>query len=97
MVLCLRWRIEIFHKILKSGLKVEECRLQTVDRLIHFLTIMSVIACIILCITLVARTNPNLPCTVILADEEWKILYTTTLDTIFNNGLGSKIDKPGLF
>ncbi|XVN42371.1 MAG: IS4 family transposase [Candidatus Rickettsia vulgarisii] len=73
---CLRWRIEIFHKILKSGLKVEECRLQTVDRLIHFLTIMSVIAWRIFFIALVARTNPNLPCTVILADEEWKVLYT---------------------
>jgi hypothetical protein len=24
---CLRWRIEVFHKILKSGLNVEQCRL----------------------------------------------------------------------
>lgn len=36
---CLRWRIKVFHKILKSVLKVEECRLQTADRLIRFLTI----------------------------------------------------------
>ena len=32
---CLRWRIETFHKILKSGLKVEDCRLETADRLIR--------------------------------------------------------------
>ncbi len=72
---CLRWRIEVCHKISKSGLKVETCRLQTGDRLIRFLTIMSVIAWRIFFITLIARTNPNLPCTAILADEEWKILY----------------------
>ncbi|MFO9618720.1 IS4 family transposase [Legionella pneumophila serogroup 1] len=72
---CLRWRIEIFHKILKSGFKVEECRLGTADRLIRFLTIMSVIAWRIFFITLVSRANPNLPCTSLLADEEWKVLY----------------------
>jgi hypothetical protein len=37
---CLRWRIEVFHKILKSGLRVEKCRLQSADRLIRYLTIM---------------------------------------------------------
>jgi hypothetical protein len=72
---CLRWRIEIFHKILKSGFKVEECRLGTADRLIRFLTIMRVIAWRIFFITLVSRANPNLPCTSLLADEEWKVLY----------------------
>ena len=41
---CLRWRIEVFHKILKSGLKVEQCRLQTADGLIRYLTVMSIIA-----------------------------------------------------
>ncbi len=78
---CLRWRIEVFHKILKSGLKVEECRLQTADRLIRFLTIMSIIAWRIFFITLVARTNPNLSYTVILTDDEWKVLYTKMLKT----------------
>jgi len=73
---CLRWRIEIFHKILKSGLKVEECRLGTADRLIRYLTVMSIIAWRIFFITLVSRTNPTLPCTYILAEEEWKVMYT---------------------
>ena len=67
----LRWRIEIFQKNLKSGFKVEEYRLGTADRLIRFLTIMSVIAWRIIFITLVARESPNLPCTFLLANEEW--------------------------
>jgi hypothetical protein len=73
---CLRWRIEVFHKILKSGLKVEECRLQAADRLIRYLTVMSIIAYRIFFITLIARTDPQLPCNNILAEEEWKILYS---------------------
>ena len=28
---CCRWQIEVFHKILKSGCRVEGCRLQTAD------------------------------------------------------------------
>lgn len=73
---CLRWRIEVFHKILKSGLKVEECRLQTADRLRRYLTMMSIIAWRIFFITLIARDDPQLPCTAILGVEEWKVLYS---------------------
>jgi len=73
---CLRWRIESFHKILKSGLMVEGCRLGTADRLIRYLTVMSIIAWRIFFITLIARSNPNLPCTTLLKEEEWKVLYT---------------------
>ncbi len=36
---------------------------------------MSIIAWRIFFITLIGRTNPNLPCSVILAEEEWRVLY----------------------
>ncbi len=72
---CLRWKIEILHKILKSGLKVEECRLGTAERLMRYLTVMSIIAWRIFFITSIARINPTLPCTGLLAEEEWKVLY----------------------
>jgi hypothetical protein len=72
---CMRWRIEVFHKILKSGLLVEECRLGTAERLIRYLTVMSIIAWRLFFITLVSRTDPTLPCTALLAEEEWKVLY----------------------
>lgn len=73
---CLRWRIEVFHKILKSGLRVEHCRLQTADRLIRYLTVMSIIAWRIYKITLIARTDPQGSCMPLLAEEEWKVLYS---------------------
>lgn len=73
---CLRWRIEVFHKILKSGLHVEQCRLGTADRLVRYLTIMSIIAWRIFWITLLGRTDPALPCTKLLEEHEWKVLYS---------------------
>jgi len=73
---CLRWRIEVFHKILKSGLHVEQCRLQTADRLVRYLTVMSIIAWRIYWLTLIARTDPDLSCTSFVAEEEWKVLYS---------------------
>ncbi len=78
---CLRWKIEIFHKILKSGLHVEKWRLGTAQRLIRYLTIMSIIAWRLFFMTLLARTNPELPSTVLLSEEEWKVLYTKTHQT----------------
>lgn len=72
---CLRWRIEVFHKILKSGFSIEACRLSTAKRLIRYITLMSIIAWRIFYITLIARVDPELPCTVVLEDEEWKVLY----------------------
>ncbi len=79
---CMRWRIEIFHKILKSGLKVEECKLGSAERLKRYLTVMSIIAWRIFFIALIARTNPDLPCTILLTGVEWKV---TPCATFFHN------------
>jgi len=72
----LRWRIEVFHKVLKSGLQVENCRLGSADRLIRYLTIMSIIAYRIYFVTLIGRTQPNTPCDILLSQDEWQVLYT---------------------
>jgi len=71
----LRWRVEMYFKVLKSGFKVEDCRLATADRLIRYLTIMSVVAWRLFMITLMARTVPDTPCTEFLSDPEWKVLF----------------------
>ena len=72
---CLRWRIETWHKILKSGLRVEDCRLATSQRLIRYLAVMSIVAWRIFWVTLISRVAPNASCYVFLNDIEWKILY----------------------
>ncbi len=71
---CLRWRIETWHKILKSGLQVEDCRLSTSERLIRYLAVMSIVAWRIFWVTIVARVSPNASCQILLNEFEWKIL-----------------------
>lgn len=70
-----RWQIEVYHKVLKSGCKVEDCRLGTADRLCRYLTVFSIIAWRLFWMTHISRTNPNAPATMVMADHEWKALY----------------------
>jgi hypothetical protein len=70
----LRWRIEMYFKVLKSGFRVEACRLGTADRLIRYLTVMGIVAWRLFMITLIARTNPSMPCPEFLSEQEWTVL-----------------------
>jgi hypothetical protein len=72
---CCRWQIEVYHKVIKSGCTVEDCRLKTADRLQNYIALMSVIAWRLLWLTYINRTEPNLPCTAILTTTEWESLY----------------------
>ena len=65
----------MYFKVLKSGFKVEDCRLATADRLTRYLTVMSVVAWRLFMITLIARTAPDTPCTEFLSHIEWKVLF----------------------
>jgi hypothetical protein len=71
----LRWRIEMYFKVLKSGFRVEACRLGHAERLARYLTVMSIVAWRLFMITLIARTDPASPCSTLLADQEWKVLF----------------------
>ena len=70
-----RWHIEIFFKVLKSGCKVEDCRLGTADRLIRFLTLSSIVAWRLYWLTHINRQTPQAPCTTVLTEHEWRALY----------------------
>lgn len=72
---CCRWQIEIFHKIIKSGCRVEDCRLQTADRLHNYIALMSVVAWRLQWLTYINRTDPQAPCTAVLTKIEWQALY----------------------
>lgn len=70
-----RWLVEELHKILKSGCRIEACRLQTSQRLIRYVTLCSVIAWRLHWLTYVNRTMPTTPATTILAPEEVAALH----------------------
>ncbi|MCE2393921.1 transposase, partial [Candidatus Poribacteria bacterium] len=70
----LRWQIEVYFKVLKSGVKIEHCRLQTQDRLLRYIALMSVIAWRLYWLTMYNRHAPDAECTSVLTDDEWKAL-----------------------
>jgi hypothetical protein len=67
--------MEVWHKILKSGCHIEERQLETAERLRRCLPLDSVIAWRIFYATMLSRAVPELPCTALLALEEWQALY----------------------
>lgn len=70
-----RWGIEVWHKILKSGCRIEARRLATADRLERCLAVYAVIAWRVLQATMLARVVPDLPCTAVLEADEWQALW----------------------
>lgn len=70
-----RWQIEIFFKILKSGCGVEKLQLQTIDRLKPSLALYMIIGWRILAMTMLGRSCPDIPCTAVFDDEEWRAVY----------------------
>lgn len=70
-----RWHIEVFHRVLKSGCKVEHCQLETADKLRRYLSLKSVIAWRLFWMVQVNRAHPEAVCTVVLSEPEWQALY----------------------
>ena len=70
-----RFGIEVWHKGLKSGCRIEARQLESGECLQRCLPLYSIIAWRILYATLLSRALPELSCTVLLALEEWQALY----------------------
>jgi hypothetical protein len=70
-----RWKIERFHYVLKSGCAIEKLQERTIDKMTTLILMYSIIAVMILNITYAARLTPELPCSLLLEEEEWKLLY----------------------
>jgi hypothetical protein len=76
-----RWEIEVWHSVLKSGCRIEARQLATAHRLHRCLAVASVVAWRILYATRLARSHPDLPCSVLLATPEWQALACRSLHT----------------
>jgi len=71
---CLRWRIEDWHRVLKSGCRIEEAAHKTAERLRRSIAINLVIAWRIMLMTRLGREVPELPAEVLFSDLEIKVL-----------------------
>jgi hypothetical protein len=69
-----RFQIEVFHRTLKSGCKIEDRQLGNAERIEGCLAIDMVVAWRIVHLTKLGREVPEVPCTVFFEEAQWKAL-----------------------
>jgi Transposase DNA-binding/Transposase Tn5 dimerisation domain len=77
-----RWLIERYHYALKSGCRIEELQLETMQRLERALATYCIVAWRLLWLTYEAREAPESSCELVLQKEEWQALYATIHQTL---------------
>src|SRR3954463_14705890 len=70
----LRWKIEVFHKVLKSGCKAEDSKLRTAERLVNLISIFCIGSWRIFWITMLNRAAPDAPPNLALTGTEMRLL-----------------------
>ncbi len=70
----MRWKIEVFHKILKSGCKAEASKLRSSERLVNLISIFCIIVWRVFWLTMLHRAEPDLPPAITLDATEVYLL-----------------------
>lgn len=71
----LRWQIEVFFRVLKSGCKVEELQLVNNKRLRPCLMLYMIVAWRIMLATSTAKVCPDISCELLFTKEEWHFAW----------------------
>ena len=71
-----RWTIESWHRVLKSGCRIEARQFGNLDRFVRATALFAVISWRIMYATLLGRAEPDLSCEVLLQPDEWRALYS---------------------
>jgi hypothetical protein len=69
-----RWKIETYHKVLKSGCQAEQSRLRTAERLVNLLAVLCIVGWRVFWLTMTNRATPEAPAEVALTRAEIAIL-----------------------
>ena len=70
----MRWKIEVFHKILKSGCKAEDSKLRTAERLANLMAVFCILSWRVLWLTMLNRIAPDASPKLALTDTEIALL-----------------------
>jgi hypothetical protein len=70
-----RWNIEVFHRTLKSGCRIEDRRLGSAASLQACLAIDLVVAWRVMWLSKRGRETPDVPCSVFFEEAEWQALH----------------------
>ena len=84
-----RWQIEIYFKVLKSGCHIEDRQFETSERIKPCIALYMIVAWRVLFVTMLGRECPDLPCTVLFEDDEWKSVYMIAKLVLVKTGKGS--------
>ena len=71
----LRWKIEIYFKVLKSGCKVEQLQLNEFTSLVICLSLYMIVAWRVLYLIQLSRDCPEMSCESFFEEEEWRAAY----------------------
>jgi len=72
---CVRWMIEIFFRVLKSGCRVEERLFEYMDRLLTCLAVYVIVAWRTLYVCRLGRSSPEVSCETVFEPAEWKSVW----------------------
>ena len=78
---CVRWMIEVFFRVLKSGCRVEERRFEQIDRLPACVAVYLIVAWRTLYVCRLGRSCPDLSCEAVFEPAEWKSVWKVTQRT----------------
>jgi hypothetical protein len=70
----MRWKIETFHKILKSGCKAEASKLRAAERIVNLIAVFCILSWRIFWMTMMNRVAPTAPPGVALTAVETHVL-----------------------
>ena len=87
----LRWKIETFHKILKSGCKAEEARLRAAERIVNLLAILCLLSWRIFWITMLNRAIPEAAAELAFTPQEIYLLDQLVSDTAKTAAMGNAL------
>jgi len=73
---CVRWQIEIYFRVLKSGCEVEKSQLETAGRYRNYLGLCLIVAWRVMHLTMLGRNCPEMSCEEVLEKDEWQAVYT---------------------
>jgi hypothetical protein len=70
----MRWKIEVFHKILKSGCRAEDARLRTAERLVNLIAVFCILSWRVFWMTMINRSVPSADPGIALTEVENRLL-----------------------
>lgn len=69
-----RWKVETYHKVLKSGCRAEQAKLRTAERLTNLLAVLCVVGWRVFWLTMASRATPDAPAETVLTATEIEVL-----------------------